>query len=232
MRSIQPSTSFDFATPGTIPHQQDQDSSPNDANLVQGPLGSDAEHVVPSLNLEASQKSNTDRLLQWPIFDKLLSILPHFKFIDSNNQEAFTYLDDVVHQTEALSSIYGSGSVNISTERSDIQQLVDLFFQRVNIKNPILSRQTVEGYCHQYYENGPQFNLETGLVLLICALGAVADDFNPLDMDQSPASSFQKSSRLSDLKLGHCYYAAAEKRLGAAFSRVDTLSIQCLCLAG
>ncbi|RSL92094.1 hypothetical protein CEP52_014009 [Fusarium oligoseptatum] len=39
-------------------------------------------------------------------------------------------------------------------------------------------------------------------------------------------------SRVSKLKLGNCYYTAAEKRLGAAFSRVDTLSIQCLCLAG
>ncbi|RSL61398.1 hypothetical protein CEP53_005091 [Fusarium sp. AF-6] len=237
VRGIQqpwPST-FDFATPGTIPsYQQDPDSSsPNDdANLLPG---SDAESIVPSLNLEASQKSSTDRLLQWPIFDKLLSSLPRFKFLDSNDKEAFTYLGDVVHQTEeVLSSMYGSGSVNISTDKSDIQQLVNLFFQRVNIKNPILSRQTVEGYCHQYYENGPQFNLETGLVLLICALGAVADDFNPLDMDQqSPAaSSFQMPSRVSKLKLGHCYYTAAEKRLGAAFSRVDTLSIQCLCLAG
>lgn len=223
VRGIQPSN---LATPGIIPYQQDTDSSPNDPNLVQG---LDAESIVPSLNLEASQKSSTDKLLQWPIFDKLLSSLPRFKFIDSNNEEAFTYLDDVVHQTEASSSIYGSGSVNISTDKSDIQQLVDLFFQRVNIKNPILDRQMVEGYCHQYYEDGPQFNLETGLVLLICALGAVADDFNPLDMDQSPVNS---SSRVSNLKLGHCYYAAAEKRLGAAFLRVDTLSIQCLCLAG
>ncbi|EMT72429.1 hypothetical protein FOC4_g10001579 [Fusarium odoratissimum] len=51
-------------------------------------------------------------------------------------------------------------------------------------------------------------------------------------MGQSPVSSFQTPSRLERLKLGHCYFTASEKRLGAAISRVDTLSIQCLCLAG
>ncbi|KAG7432692.1 hypothetical protein Forpi1262_v005541 [Fusarium oxysporum f. sp. raphani] len=51
-------------------------------------------------------------------------------------------------------------------------------------------------------------------------------------MGQSPVSSFQTTSRLERLKLGHCYFTASEKRLGAAISRVDTLSIQCLCLAG
>ncbi|TXC10999.1 hypothetical protein FocTR4_00007792 [Fusarium oxysporum f. sp. cubense] len=215
---------------------QEQQNSPADAHTLQNDLGPDTEPIVPSLNLEASRGSNTDRLLQWPIFDKVLSSLPRFKFFDSNSQEVFTYLDDAVRQTDApgahLSLTSGSGSVNISTDKSDIQQLVDSFFQRVNIKNPILSRQEVEEYCHQYYENGPQFNLETGLVLLICALGAVADEFNPLDMGQSPVSSFQTPSRLERLKLGHCYFTASEKRLGAAISRVDTLSIQCLCLAG
>ncbi|KNB02991.1 hypothetical protein FOXG_05605 [Fusarium oxysporum f. sp. lycopersici 4287] len=236
VRGIQPSTSFDFPTAAAISSHQEQQNSPADAHPLQNDLGPDTEPIVPSLNLEASRGSNTDRLLQWPIFDKVLSSLPRFKFFDSNSQEFFTYLDDAVRQTDApgahLSLTSGSGSVNISTDKSDIQQLVDSFFQRVNIKNPILSRQVVEEYCHQYYENGPQFNLETGLVLLICALGAVADEFNPLDMGQSPASSVQTPSRLERLKLGHCYFAASEKRLGAAISRVDTLSIQCLCLAG
>ncbi|PNP80920.1 hypothetical protein FNYG_05735 [Fusarium nygamai] len=51
-------------------------------------------------------------------------------------------------------------------------------------------------------------------------------------MGQSPGSSLETPSRLERLKLGYCYFAAAEKRLGAAISRVDTLSLQCLCLAG
>ncbi|KAF5577348.1 C6 zinc finger domain-containing protein [Fusarium pseudocircinatum] len=203
--------------------------------LQHGP-GPDTERIVPSLNLEASRGCSTDRLLQWPIFDKLLYSLPRFRFLDPNGHEVLTYLDDVVRQTDYplahLSPTSGSGSVIISTNRLDIQQLVDSFFQRVNIKNPILTRQEVEEYCHQYYENGPRFNLETGLVLLVCALGAVADEFNPLDMGQSPGSSFDTPSRLERLKLGNCYFAASEKRLGAAISRVDTLSIQCLCLAG
>lgn len=236
VRGIQPSTSFDAPTAAAVPsHQEQQNSSANVHPPQDGPWPY-TERIVPSLNLEASRGASTDTLLQWPIFDKLLSSLPRLKFLDPNGQEILTYLDDAVRQTDYpeayLSQTSGSGSVNISTDSSDIQPLVDSFFQRVNIKNPILTRQEVEEYCHQYYENGPRFNLETALVLLVCALGAVADEFNPLDMGQSPRSSIESPSRLERLKLGYCYFSASEKRIGAAISRADTLSIQCLCLTG
>lgn len=125
-------------------------------------------------------------------------------------------------------------SINISTERSDIEQLVDQFFRRVNIKNPILSRREVSRYCQQYYEQGPLFDLETCLVLLTCALGAISMDYEPLEMvAQSPESPYNHPpARLASLRLGHCYFIAAEKRLGAAMSSINTLAIQCLCLAG
>ncbi|KAG7415084.1 hypothetical protein Forpe1208_v005476 [Fusarium oxysporum f. sp. rapae] len=124
VRGIQPSTSFDFPTAAAISSHQEQQNSPADAHPLQNGIGPDTEPIVPivlSLNLEASRGSNTDRLLQWPIFDKVLTSLPRFKFFDSNIQEVFTYLDDAVHQTDApgahLSSTSGSGSVNISTDK-------------------------------------------------------------------------------------------------------------------
>ncbi|CAH0028777.1 unnamed protein product, partial [Clonostachys rhizophaga] len=120
-----------------------------------------------------------------------------------------------------------------SLEREDIEVLVDRFFKRVNNKNPILSRRIVTQYCQNYYEDGPRFDLETCIVLLTCALGAVAMEYSPPDATSSPAAPARFSSlRLEDLQLGRCYFDAAEKRLGPALTEVSTQAIQCLCLAG
>ena len=192
-----------------------------------------------TLNLDASFRAGTDKILQWPVFDGLLSSLQHFRFVDFRGCEAYTYLDDLLTQSDQLtsgrlfdSSWDSSTSINFSTERSDIEPLINQFFKRVNIKNPILSRQVGSQYCHQYYEHGSLFNLETCIVLLMCALGAVSMEFNPLDDGQSCGSSAHSSSQLASLKSGCHYFVAAEKRLGTALSNVNTLAIQCLCLAG
>lgn len=200
---------------------------------------SDTDRVVFTLNLDASSRAAIDKILQWPIFEKLLSPLQRFRFVDFRGSEAYTYLDDILSQSDT--SMSGSPfetarnlstSINILTERSNIERLVDRFFKRVNIKNPILGRQVASQYCQQYYEHGPLFNLETCLVLLVCALGAVSMEFDHLDEVQGAGSSPYSSSRLENLRLGTYYFVAAEKRLGSAISNVNTLAIQCLCLAG
>lgn len=200
---------------------------------------SDTARIVFSLNLDASRRAATDKILQWPIFEKLLFPLQRFRFVDFHGSETYTYLDDLLNQSGPSTSRSireatwdSSNSVNISTERGDIEQLVDQFFKRVNIKNPIFTRRVVSQYCQQYYEHGPIFNLETCLVLLTCALGAISMDFEPLEVGQSPRSSCHPSARLASLRLGHCYFTAAEKRLGMAMSSINTLAIECLCLAG
>ncbi|VUC29742.1 unnamed protein product [Clonostachys rosea] len=154
---------------------------------------SNPDRIMISFSLDASFKAATDKLLQWPILERLLS----------------------------------------SCQREDVEVLVDRFFKRVNNKNPILSRPTVAQYCQSYYEDGPRFDLETCLVLLSCALAAVAMEYSPTGATSSAATPAESSSaRLEDLQLGYCYFAAAEKRLGPAMTEVSTLAIQCLCLAG
>jgi hypothetical protein len=199
---------------------------------------SDANHVVFSLNLDASLRVATDKILQWPVFDGPLSPLRQFKFVDFHGFEAYTYLDDISKQSDertsprlAEKSWESPRLINISTARCDIEPLVDQFFNRVNIKNPILSRRMASQYCQRYYEHGALFNLETCLVLLTCALGAISMEFDHIDRTQSPGLS-HSSSQLPDLRLGYVYFIAAEKRLGSAISIVNTLAIQCLCLAG
>lgn len=197
------------------------------------------DRMVLTLNLDVGLNAATDKILQWPIFGKLLSSLRRYRFVDYRGFKAYTYLDDFLNQSdETLSRLlvgsprHSSSAVNILTERADIQTLVDKFFDQVNIKNPILGPQVAKQYCQQYYEHGPLFNLETCLVLLTCALGAISMEFDPHDVGHDPGSPSQPDARLSSLRLGHCYFVAAEKRLGAAMSHGSTLAIQCLCLAG
>lgn len=190
-----------------------------------------------SLDLEANYRVGTDEILQWPIFEKTLFSLRRYPYIHFYNTNAYTYLDDIFNTSVAsdaqfLQQSFSENTVtlNISTERSDVEHLVSRFFKNVHVKNPILDRHVVQKYCQEYYEHGALFNLETGLVLVICALGAVATDFDPSSNCYQDLS-FQ-SAKLESLRLGRCYFAAAEKRLGVAMAQPSTLAVQCLCLAG
>ncbi|EEY21643.1 C6 zinc finger domain-containing protein [Verticillium alfalfae VaMs.102] len=180
----------------------------------------------------------SDQILQWPVFEQLLSSLQRFPYIDFHGTEAYSYLDDLT-ESEDLDPHSPSGPpwkssapINISTEKVDVEKLVEQFHQRVNIKNPILSRRLASEYCQKFHENGLLFNLDTCLVLLMCALGAISMDYGSINTSQSPGNNPSSAPDLANLRLGHSYFTAAEKRLGAAISTLNTLSIQCLCLAG
>lgn len=190
-----------------------------------------------SSDLDANYRVGTDDVLEWPVFEETLSSLPRHSYTHFYRANAYTYLDDAFHLPEAsnsqsLQQILAAKPValSISTERSDIERLVSRFFQNVHVKNPILDRRSVLKYCQEYYEHGAQFNLETGLVLIICALGAVATGFDSSSNGHQEPSV--ESANLESLRLGRCYFAAAEKRLGVALVEPSTLAVQCLCLAG
>lgn len=236
VREIHPPSSLDFSSPSEITSRYRQPDVVHPSECDKVP---DTKLAVLTLNLDASFRVGIDKILQWPVLDRLLSPLRKFRFVDFRGTEVYTYLDDLFMNTDTVTSPGllerprdSSTLINISTERSDIEPLIDNFFNRVNAKNPILSRQAANHYCQQYYEHGPLFNLETCLVLLTCALGAVSMEFDPLDVGESPSSSSHSSSRLASLELGYRYFMAAEKRLGSAISNISTLAIQCFCLAG
>ena len=227
VRDIHPSSSVNLSSPTASFGRQ----LPPTFHSSGGDTFSDTERIALTLKLDSSFTAATDKILQWPVFEQLLSPLQRFRFVDFHGSEAFTYLDDLLIRPDILTSSSGpSLPINISTEKSDIEELVEHFFSRVNIKNPIISRQVASQYCQQYYEHGPQFNLETCLVLLMCALGAVSMEFDPLH--QGPGDFSHPSTTRANLKLSSCYFIAAEKRLGSAMSSINTLAIQCLCLAG
>lgn len=199
-----------------------------------------ANRAVWSTDLDSNYKVGTNKELEWPVFERALASFRQVAFIDFNGVQSYTYLDDTRNKSQSrlayLAEIHNkesNASINISTERSDIEGLVDNYFRRVYIKNPILDRHVVRRYCEVYYENGPLFNLETCLVLIICALGAILDEFGSCKLaGDNRDSSYDQAARIETSRLASCYFAAAEKRLGAAMTTSSTLAIQCLCIAG
>ncbi|KAH8891709.1 hypothetical protein GQ53DRAFT_150339 [Thozetella sp. PMI_491] len=193
-----------------------------------------------SLDPGASLNVRTDKILQWPVFEEALSSLPRFPFLNYHKEQDYTYLGDAFyefpspHDPSRWSGVsQPAPPISICTEQGGIEPLVDRFFALVHAKNPILDRQVVEKYCREYYENGPLFNATACLVLLICALGSIAPDFEPADnMSRNVGEPFRHPAATERLQRGHCYFAAAEKRLIVAGARCSTLGVQCLCLAG
>ena len=115
-------------------------------------------------------------------------------------------------------------------DKDEVEPLVDQFFQQVQTKNPILDRSSVGRLCEELYEQGLMWNTSTCLVLIICALGALAQPFKFRETSNNWVEEHPHEA--SNLHLASCYFTEAEKRLGFCLGESSIPSIQCLSLAG
>lgn len=234
------------SAPGSSTSSAQQQTSPAgvtpgsfaELEYPKGAAASPAYENVWNLHTGDESRVRLDTIMQWPCFEKPLSGVRRYSFLTFRKERDYTYFEDIF-QTNPGSGASptswqaSSSSFRISTERAEVERLIDRFFAFVHVKNPILDRQIVMQYCQEYCEDGPLFNLRSCLVLLLCALGSAAMEFSPsrtLEQGHRLRRSIADGSQ--DLELGRCYFAAAEKRLAAAFSDHSTLAVQCLCLAG
>ncbi|KAK3213477.1 hypothetical protein GRF29_28g49423 [Pseudopithomyces chartarum] len=132
----------------------------------------------------------------------------------------------------SVPSIEPSPVPYIHMGKFELERLVDRFFILVHVKNPILDRDVVKQYCCEYLKQGPEFDLQSCLILLICALASVAPDFLPSGALGPAHRQSRSQSTGEDLTMGRTYFMAAEQRLGMAMTQHNSLAVQCLCLAG
>lgn len=110
-------------------------------------------------------------------------------------------------------------------------RLVDRFVVAVHPKNPVIQVSTLRCLVRHVGENGPDWSVDTCLVALVCALGA-------LSMEHCPTGQFtiggEFPSIANEISLAKRYWFVAEKRLGLAMTSSTSgwESTQCLCLAG
>jgi hypothetical protein len=145
VRDIHRSPALSLLTPDATSLQQ-----PRPDIRSPGVIGAitEQEHVESTLNLDIGVQATTDKVLEWPIFRQQLLHLEQFRYTDFRGRERYTYLSDHLFQNVPSNSRplpgsawESSSSINISLEQSGVERLVDQFFRRVNIKNPLLTRQ-------------------------------------------------------------------------------------------
>lgn len=218
------STQLQRNTVGTTPGSMNELDHHHHAQSLASPSSN-----LWELHTGAESKVRLDTILQWPVFEEALSNLPRSPFLTFKKEPDYTYLGDMFSTPVLMQN----GFTNFPTDRSEVERLVDRFFILVHVKNPILDRELVKHYCSEFCQNGPGFDLNSCLMLLVCAIASVAPEYRPSG-SLSSNHGFSRSKPIGgeDLAKGSRYFAAAEQRIGVAMTQHTSLAVQCLCLAG
>ncbi|KAH6989939.1 hypothetical protein EDB80DRAFT_587984 [Ilyonectria destructans] len=112
----------------------------------------------------------------------------------------------------------------------DVPELVDRFLQFVHSKNPIFHIRQVRDHARMVAEDGFGWDAPSCMVLLACALGAIALPFNPA----CEAGQLHDRTSIEETADRHptaeVYFQAARKRLGLLEGSI--MASQCHLLSG
>lgn len=123
------------------------------------------------------------------------------------------------------------------TSDEQIPALVDRFIQNVHTKNPILDLESLIRAGRHAAEVGIQWDAQSCLVLLACALGCISQPFTASthglhEAHGSPdhRSRESKSCSATQLREGEAFFTLACRRIGAL--RYSVIGAQCHFFAG
>ncbi|CAH0058438.1 unnamed protein product [Clonostachys solani] len=120
-----------------------------------------------------------------------------------------------------------------STEIELLTELELKYVQSVHLVNPILDLSTLRDLILKVAESGFDWSLETCLVALVCAIGAIGEPLKPPERPESAVGSIlQDAIGRSNPELAVGYFNVASKRLGLALDQNNLGAVQCLCLTG
>ncbi|PVH85961.1 hypothetical protein DL98DRAFT_511047 [Cadophora sp. DSE1049] len=164
--------------------------------------------------------ASTEAILTWPIFNGRWphNLLSSELLIGTNPSE----------HAEAISG----KRANVGINEENVPFLVESFLQLVHSKNPVFHTQQVREAARHVTECGFGWDASSCIVLLACALGAVARPYIP----SSEISSLSGSGRtsLDDtsdlLQTGNAFYQVARKRFGLLDQSI--MAGQCHMLSG
>ncbi|KAL4941069.1 hypothetical protein BDV06DRAFT_229906 [Aspergillus oleicola] len=215
--SSRPSTSFSDS-PQTRLVPQDYPTENGGLNLVS--TASPAETVLKNTDytfvLEAQQlqaQSASSRVLQWPLLRDLCdpSEVDKLFFIPARSEEA-------VEKSVSTSSR--------GIREEDVSSQIESFLENVHTKNPILDPSELRKLSRCIGEDGFQWDGQSCLILISCALGIVSRPFTL----EIPGSSDPSHADDRDYATAESYYTAARKRIGLLDPSI--IAIQCVFLIG
>lgn len=172
------------------------------------PLGLEHEHIAQSSSIMGDTHSALDldllpitveHVLSWPVFQ--------------GRFENHTKLVDLV---KASPSLTRPASVNFDLEMSVCDRMLEQCLEHVLSKNPIAQKDFLRSTMKTVCMNGPGWDADSCLALLICALGSIA----------SPDAT------QADWAMGSSYFAAAQRRIGMLIDSESLVAPQCYFLIG
>ncbi|TPX11446.1 uncharacterized protein E0L32_007865 [Thyridium curvatum] len=151
--------------------------------------------------------ASTDHLLTWPIFAGQWP-----KDLLSQELLAGSFQSSQPATEESTPSVQQHQKPGIREE--DAPQLVDRFLHFVYPKNPILYTRQIREYARRIAEDGFGWDAPSCLVLLACALGAIALPFDPIDEEGKLHGRYSVDEVATRHRTAEAYFQAARKRLG------------------
>ncbi|KAH6718437.1 hypothetical protein BKA61DRAFT_302044 [Leptodontidium sp. MPI-SDFR-AT-0119] len=175
----------------------------------------------PSDSLEVPTAfGSTEAILTWPIFNGRWS----------SNVLSNEILIGNVPSAHAERESGKRASVGINEE--NVPFLVESFLQLVHSKNPVFHTQQIRVAARQVAECGFGWDASSCIVLLACALGAIARPYSPspeLDL-LSGSGRTSLEDKPGHLETGNAFYQVARKRFGLLDQSI--MAGQCHMLSG
>lgn len=116
-----------------------------------------------------------------------------------------------------------------SLELCALSRLEAKYIACIHTKNPILDLVTLHDLISQVAENGLDWSARTCLVSLVCALGAISEEYT---YAYTPETTSGSSLPHNEADIAFQYWNIAMKRLGFVIGQSNIESVQCLCLTG
>ena len=170
--------------------------------------------TVPETNHQIHHlQVTTEEILSWTVFQG------HY---DSRRD-----LKALLRTGPSAASIASPLSISASLLADDIDsgshgRLLASFFRSVHVKNPMLDESKIKQIIHHMSLEGPSWNAESCLALVVCALGAIASSFDTNDDPSEPQM----------VTIAEAYFNAAQRRLGTFIGSGGVLEAQCFFYSG
>ncbi|KAH7143470.1 hypothetical protein EDB81DRAFT_869328 [Dactylonectria macrodidyma] len=184
-------------------NRKGQDGSPSTDNLS---LCTSPSAPIPSR--EGLFPVNLDGVLNWPVFQGLTS---------PTATASSPYSSRSYAQPHSQQSAWLGHELDPAT----CDRWLDNFFAHVHVKNPILDEAGTRRLVRRLCVQGAEWNISSGLALLVCANGALA---RPLH-ESLPLSD-------PDMQTAVALFDTAQRRLGTGLVSQGLVQAQCAFLSG
>lgn len=189
------------ASPASIATPSPGAARPNPAvSNIESASSSSASHIDNTSRQDAQPLANTvEHILKWPVFGS-----------------RFKEHAELVQLLRTSAPLTSSRIANFDLDTDTCKQLLHRCIEHVLSKNPVLEEDFLRNTMNSVCVNGIGWDVESCLVLLVCALGSIASP-DACQADWITASS---------------YFGAAQRRFGLLIAMDDLIVPQCYFLAG